>query len=116
MGLLSSVFQPFVFFAHHLAETGHFLVVDGGGVGGIVVVVVLEERWEDVAWGLSLWVAHSEHGGVGAFCHELVLQAVAVAVASDDAAHLPEAEVVEELTTGDAYLAHEQLVDVVGGG
>jgi hypothetical protein len=48
-------------------------------------------------------------------CHELVLQAVAAAVASDDAAHLPEAEVVEEGVAGDSYLAHEQLVDAVDG-
>jgi hypothetical protein len=81
-----------------------------------MVIVVLEECGEDVADGLSLGVTVGEHGGEGAFGHELVLQAVAVAVASDDATDFPEAEVVEELTAWDSYLAHEQLVDVVGGG
>lgn len=80
-----------------------------------MVVVVLEECGEDVADGLSLWVAHGEHGGVGAFGHELVLQSVAVAVASDYATDFPEAKVVKKLTTGDANFAHEQLVYVVGG-
>jgi hypothetical protein len=45
----------------------------------------------------------------------LVFQAVAAAVASDDATHLPEAEVVEEGVACDSNLAHEQLVDVVDG-
>ena len=44
-----------------------------------------------------------------------MLQAVSLAVASDNATDFPEAEVVKEFTTGDAYLAHEQLIDVVGG-
>ena len=74
-----------------------------------------EYSWEHVCRCFPLWVAHGERGGIDAFSDELVLQAVAVAVASDDAAYLPEAEVVEKFTTGDAYFAHEQLVDVVGG-
>jgi hypothetical protein len=44
-----------------------------------------------------------------------VLQAVAVAVASDDAADFPEAEVVEKFATGDADFANDELIDVVGG-
>ena len=54
-------------------------------------------------------------GSIDAFSEELVCQLVALAVASDDAAHFPKAEVVEEVTAGDAYLAHEQLINVVGG-
>ena len=81
-----------------------------------MVIVVPEECGEDVADGLALGVAVGEHGGVGAFGHELVLQAVAVAVATDYATDFPEAEVVEKFTTWDTYLAHEQLVDVMGGG
>ena len=46
---------------------------------------------------------------------ELVQKAVALAIAANDAACLPEADVVEELTTTDSYLANEQLVEVVGG-
>jgi len=41
--------------------------------------------------------------------------AVAVAVAADDAAGLPELELIEELAAGNAYLANEQLIEVVGG-
>jgi hypothetical protein len=44
-----------------------------------------------------------------------VLQAVAAAVATDDAAHFPEGDVVEELTTRQSYLANDELVEVVGG-
>ena len=71
-----------------------------------MVIVILEECWEDVADGLSLGVAHGEHGGKGALGHELVLQAVAVAVATDDATDFPEAEVVKELTAWDSDFAH----------
>ena len=71
-----------------------------------MVIVVLEEGWEDVTDGLSLGVAHGEHGGVGAFGHKLVLKSVAVAVATDYATDLPEAKVVEEFTTWDANFAH----------
>ena len=60
-------------------------------------------------------VTHSVDGGVGTFCHELMLQTVTVAVAANDATDFPELYIVEELMTGDSYLAHEQLVDVVGG-
>ena len=55
------------------------------------------------------------NGGINAFGKQLVCQPVSLAVASDDAAHLPEADVVEEVMAGDAYLAHEQLINVVGG-
>lgn len=84
-------------------------------VFGFFFVVVLEEHGEHIPNGLALSVAHGIGGSIDTLCHELVLQAVAAAVASDDAAHLPELEVVEEGVMGDAYLAHEQLVDVVGG-
>ncbi len=91
----------------------HFFSRDGWLV---VVIVVVEEHGEYVGHGLALRVAHGVGGGIDAFGHQLVLQAVALAVATDDSTYLPEAEVVEELTAGDAYLAHEQLIDVVGGG
>lgn len=84
-------------------------------VFGFVVIIVLEEHGEHILHGLALSVAHGIGGGIDTLCHELVLQAVAAAVASDDAASLPEAEVVEEGVTGYSYLAHEQLVDVVDG-
>ena len=43
-----------------------------------------------------------------------MLQAVAPTIAQNYAPHLPKLNIVEEFTAGDAYLAHEQLVDVVG--
>ena len=50
-----------------------------------------------------------------AFGEELVLQAVATTIAPDDAQHFPVVYLIEKLTAGNAYLAYEQLVDVVGG-
>ena len=45
-----------------------------------------------------------------------MFQPVASSVSSDNTAHLPKSEVVEELPTAYPYLAHEQLIYVVGGG
>ncbi len=44
-----------------------------------------------------------------------MLQAVALAVASDDATYFPEGDVIQELMSADAYLANDELVQVVGG-
>ena len=85
------------------------------GDGWLVVVVIVEKHGEGVGHGLALRVAHRIDGGVGALGHELVLQPIAAAVASDDATNLPESDVVKELTTWDANLAHEQLINVAGG-
>ena len=82
---------------------------------GFLLVVIFEDGWEEVAGRLALRITHGKDGGVGAFGYELVLQAVATTVASDDTADFPELEVVQELTTRYAYLAHEQLIDVAGG-
>ena len=82
----------------------------------VVVIVVVEKHREHICYGLALGVAHDVDCCVDAFGHQLVLQQVTAAVASDDATHFPEAEVVQELTAGDSDFAHEQLIDVVGGG
>lgn len=100
-------------FGHECLEFGSFAFGDGWLV--VVVVVILEYLGEHIGDGLALGVAHGVDGGVGALGYELVLQAVALAVATDDAAGLPEGDVVEELAAGDANLANEQLVEVVGG-
>lgn len=81
----------------------------------LFVFVFLEEHGEHVGHGLTIGVAHGEGGSIDAFGHQLKFQQVAAAIATDDAANFPEADVVEELTAGDAYLAHEQLIDVAGG-
>ena len=80
----------------------------------VVVIVVFEEHGKHVGHGLALGITHDVDGGIDAFGHQLMLQQVAATIATDDAAHLPEAEVVEEFSARDANLAHEQLVDVVG--
>lgn len=41
--------------------------------------------------------------------------AVATAVASDDAAHFPKDEVIKKSVMLDADLAHDEFVDVMGG-
>ena len=99
--------------SHELLKLCHVFFTDGRL---FVVIVCVEYHWEHVGYGLTFRVAHGVDVGVDTFGEELVLQRVALAVAPDDAAYLPEAEVVEEFTTRDAYLAHEQLIYVVGGG
>lgn len=85
------------------------------GEGRLVIVIVcVEEHGEHVGYGLALGITHDVDGGIDAFGHQLMLQPVAAAVATDDAAHFPEADVVEELTAWDSDFAHEQLIDVVG--
>ena len=101
---------PGLHFGH---EVGGFLV--GDGWGAVVVIIVVEEHGEHVGDSLALGVAHGVDGCVCTLGKELVLQAVAPAIASDDAAHFPELEVVKEFTAMDAYLAYDELVDVVGG-
>ena len=80
----------------------------------VVVIVVVEEHGEHVGHGLALRVTHDMDGGIDTFSHQLMLQQIAATIAADDATHLPEAEVVQELTAGDSNLAYEQLIDVVG--
>lgn len=46
------------------------------------------------------------NGGINTFGKQLVCQPVSLAVASDDAAHFPETDVIEELTAGDSDFAH----------
>lgn len=41
--------------------------------------------------------------------------AVTAAVTSDDATNFPESEVIKEGVMLDAYLAHDEFVDVMGG-
>lgn len=62
--------------------------------GFLFVVVTFEDGWEEVAGRLALRITHGEDGCISTFCHELVLQSVSTAVASDDTADFPELEVV----------------------
>lgn len=53
--------------------------------------------------------------GIYHFSKQLVGECAALAIASDDAADLPEREVIEECVVVDSYLANEQLIYIVGG-
>lgn len=44
-----------------------------------------------------------------------MFQTVALAVAANDAASLPETNIIQKLTTADSYLANEQFKQIVGG-
>ena len=81
-----------------------------------VIVRVLKEHREEVFDGLSFTVSHCMHCSEDGFGNQLVRETVALAVASDDTQHLPIAQFVQELMRTDTYLAHDQLVDVAGGG
>ena len=87
-------------------------------VGGFAVVIfgVLKEHREEVFDRLALAVPHRVHGSEDGFGDELVTEPAPSAVASDDAQHLPIAQFIQELMRTDTYLAHDQLVDVAGGG
>lgn len=99
---------------HECLEVGFFVFCDGWLI--VVIVIVFKYLWEHVGNGLAFWVSHRIDSSVCTFSHQLMIQAVALAVASDNATDFPEAEVVEKFAALDAYLAHEQLIDVVGGG
>ena len=87
--MLNTLFVP----RHHVGlKFGNVVIAQHDGF--VVVVVIFEDGWEEVTGGLAFRVTHGEDGGVGAFGYELVLQAVATAVASDDTADFPELEVV----------------------
>lgn len=109
----NSLFVACIHCGHHCLQFGYFILRERGAAGHLLIV--FEECREEVFDGLALRVAHGVDGGIYAFGKELELQSVSPAVAPYDAAHLPEAEVVEELTARDADFAHEELVDVVGG-
>ena len=76
---------------HECLEVGCFVICDGWL---IVDVIILKYLWEYIGNGLSFRVSHGIDSSVGAFGHQLVLQPVAVAVATNDATCLPEADVV----------------------
>ena len=96
-------------------EFGDFLICYVGGFA-VVIVVILKQTGEEVFDGLAFAIPHGVHCSEHGFGDELVTQPAPSAVASDDTQHLPIAQFVQELMRTDAYLAHDQLVDVAGGG
>ena len=88
-------------FAHFLVHTGHeflklccIFIADGRLI--VDVIFILKYLRENVGNGLSFRVAH-----------ELVLQSVALAVTHDDEMNLPQPQIIQELVTIIAYLAHD---------
>ena len=77
---------------HFGPEVGFFLFGDGWRT--VFVIIIVEDHGEHVGDSLALGVAHGVDGCVGALGYELVLQAVAAAIASDDAQGLPVADVI----------------------
>jgi hypothetical protein len=89
-------------------EFGSFILCDGWFI--VIVLIILEELWENIGNGFSFWVAHCIDGSESTFSHELMLQPVALAVASDNSACLPEGYLVKEFLSADSYFANEQLI------
>lgn len=81
---------------------------------GLLVPVVKVEV-EDVDGALLLRVAHTEERRPYLHALELIHQDVTALVALHDASGLPSSNFVQELSPGDAYLAYEQFIEVVGG-
>ena len=111
--LLDSCF--FVLLAHQLAQAFYLLVGwDGAATVGARRLFPREfyplfYRWRGV---------FAAHAVVGIVSHQAgLLPSVVMAgvVASDNRAHLPPYELMKELMTTESYLAHEQLVEFVGG-
>jgi hypothetical protein len=82
----------------------------------VVIVRVLKEHRKEVFDGLAFAISHGVHCSEHGFGDELVTQPAPSAVASDDAQHFPITQFIQELMRTDTYLAHDQLVDVAGGG
>ena len=100
------MFQPqaFVLSVNEALQVLLFLVADGWHE--FVFVVIIEDLREHIGDSL-LRFAHRMDGGVDVFGYELMEQAVATSIAVDDKVCLPIAQVVQELTSRYAYLAHE---------
>jgi hypothetical protein len=93
---------------HEYLKVGNFIVCDGWLI--VDVIIILEYLREHVGNGLAFWVSHCVDGSVCTFSHELMLQAVTLAVASDNSACLPEGYLVKEFLSADSYFANEQLI------
>ena len=60
-------------------------------------------------------VTHAETTHISAQAKELILQDVTTAVSLHNSLYFPKLQVVEKHMAVDSNLAHEQLIDVVGG-
>ena len=80
-----------------------------------LLIPVVKIQMEDVDGALLFRVPHAEQRRPYLHALELIHQDVTALVALHDASGLPSSNFVEELSPGDAYLAYEQLIEVVGG-
>ena len=78
-------------------------------------VFFVEGEWEPVFGLLPFRITHAETTHISAQAKELILQDVAAAVALYYSPYFPKLQVVEKHMAVDSNLAHEQLIDVVGG-
>ena len=97
----------------HFFHVLPFLGCDG--VWMLVFVIFLEELWKHVIDGLAIGVAHGVRCGIYYLRQQLMGKPVALAVAAYDAVDFPPCQLIQELVARDAYLAHEELVQFVGG-
>ena len=81
----------------------------------LVVVIVLEEHWEHLLRRVAFRTTEGVGAGKDILGNELVEEMVTLAVAAQDSSCLPELDVIQELMTGDSYLAYENLIVIVGG-
>ena len=115
--LLRSCLGFGVLLDHHLAEAFHLGI--GWQVGGFAVGGALPREGDPFGGGLGRLALFHTHAVVDLVGHQSRLfpaLVMAGIVASDNALHLPPAQVEEKLTTAESYLAHEELVQFVGGG
>lgn len=79
------------------------------------VIFVVEKRREHIVNLCPLGVSHGEGGCIHALGYKLMGKPVALAVAAYNAVDFPPPEFVQELLPGESNLAHEELVQFVGG-
>jgi hypothetical protein len=84
-------------------ESGYLII----GHGWREVVIIFEYLREYVYDGFPLRISHRVHCCIRAFCHQLMLQLVALSVAANYSTRLPECDFIKELGAANAYLAHE---------
>jgi len=82
----------FVYSFHECLEVGCFVFCDRWLI--VVIVIILKYLREHIGNGLSFWVAHRVYRCVDTFSHQLMFQAVALAVAHDDEVNLPQPQIV----------------------
>ena len=109
--------RAFVFLSDEVTEALHFLVADGGGAFLFIIFFVPREgnevgRGVDAVLGkVGVW----HKADIGLPAYHVAEDALPPSVATDDENDFPLFQFIECLSSVVAYLAHEELVDFVGG-